>query len=145
MTETRTSDSADADWTHPIPEDIVTDVAEEHEFDAQLLHTLLEEGSSVWDGHREDLEETLFARHFGPSGFRMNSLDGFLIAWGPGYHPKYLLRDVPLCDHVGDNLWKVSEVRLLMAVIQAHRRFAGRLKGTQRDDWYPVVIRGPGE
>lgn len=28
MTETRTSDLADAGWTHPIPADVVTDVAE---------------------------------------------------------------------------------------------------------------------
>lgn len=145
MTETRTSDSADAEWTHPIPRDIVIAVADEHEIDAKLLHTLLEEGSSVWDGHREDLEETFYSLHFGPTGFRTFTVEGFLIAWGPDYHPKYLLRDVHLPDHAGDYHWEMSEVRLLMAVTQAHRRFAGRLHGRERGDWSPVVIRGPSE
>lgn len=145
MTETRTSDSADAEWTHPIPKDIVIAVADEHEIDAKLLHTLLEEGSSVWDGHREDLEKTFYALHFGPTGFRTFTVEGFLIAWGPDYHPKYLLRDVYLSDHVTEYHGKVSQVRLVMAVTQAHRRFAERLQGHEKDDWYPVVIPQPSE
>jgi len=146
MPETKTSDSADSEWTHPIPSDIVTDVAEEHEIDVKLLHRLLEEGSAVWDGQRQELKSVFDSLHFGQYYFRTRYTEGCMIVWGGHFLPKHLLRDVWLPDYTAEYLHnEVSFVRLIMAVRQAHRRYAKQLHNDPPLDWTPVVVRQPSD
>ena len=137
---------ADSDWTHPIPKDIVADVADEHEIDERLLHALLEEGRIAWDGHRDDLLRIMDSVHGSVSyDLMMVHADEYLIAWGYEFHPKHLLRDIHLSDYMGRFKPTASPLRLLIAVTQAHRQFAEQLRGTFQEGWTPVVVRDPRE